>query len=97
MSQRKANFAQHGLLAVLVTGVLLVGAISGRSPAGQSARTPPGQKGVSDSYPPGHFLAGGERSVPILEEVSATLKRMDERLARLEKIAVQMAESGQKE
>lgn len=97
MSQKRLTFAHQGLLALLVVGVLLVEALCGRPPAGQSLRTPPGQKQVADQVPPGHFLAGGERSVPILEEISATLKRMDQRLARLEKIALQVAESDPKE
>lgn len=93
MSQKRLTFARQGLPALLVVGVLLVGALCGRPPAGQSIRTSPGEKQVADQVPPGHFLAGGERSVPILEEISATLKRMDERLARLEKIALQAVES----
>jgi len=34
---------------------------------------------------PGHFLSGGERSVLVLQEISTTLKKMDERLERIEK------------
>ncbi len=97
MSQKRLTFAHQGLPALLVVGVLLVGGLCGRPPAGQSARTLPGQKQVADQVPPGHFLAGGERSVPVLEEISATLKRMDERLARLEKIALQAVESDRQE
>ena len=37
------------------------------------------------------FLAGDERSLPILEEISATLRQIDGRLARLEKIAAEAA------
>ncbi len=32
------------------------------------------------------FMAGSERAVPVLEEISATLKQIDARLARFEKI-----------
>jgi hypothetical protein len=31
------------------------------------------------------FLAGSERSIPILQEIAGTLKRIDTRLERLEK------------
>ena len=97
MSQNRLTFGQHGFLALFVVGALMVGALSGRPPAGQSARAPAGQSQASDPFPPGHFLAGGERAVPVLEEISATLKRIDERLARLEKIAVQAVESDRQE
>ena len=93
MSNKRLTFAHQGILALLVVGVLLVGALCGRPPAGQSSRTPSGQRPASEQYPPGHFLAGGERSLPVLEEISATLKRMDERLERLEKIALQAVEA----
>lgn len=97
MSQKKRTFLQHRLLAWLVVGGLLVGALCGRPPAGQSARPPAGNRENVDAIPPGHFLAGGERSVPILQEISATLKRMDERLARLEKIALATVEADSQE
>jgi len=42
--------------------------------------------GVRQSAPREAFLSGGERSVPLLVEISATLKRIDNRLARLEKL-----------
>ncbi|MHB8900782.1 MAG: hypothetical protein ACYC6Y_18685 [Thermoguttaceae bacterium] len=86
---RQRTLASHGLMALALLASLLVGALSARPPAGQSERLPPGQPPVVDPLPPGHFLAGGERALPVLEEISATLKRIDERLDRLEKLAAQ--------
>lgn len=39
---------------------------------------------------PQAFQSGGQRSVPILREISATLQQMDERLARIELVAKQL-------
>lgn len=38
-----------------------------------------------------HFKSGGERSEAILVEISTTLKRIDQRLARIESAAVKNA------
>jgi len=38
-----------------------------------------------------HFLAGSERSLPVLREISDTLKQIDARLARIEKLAAEAA------
>lgn len=38
------------------------------------------------------FLAGSERSVPILEDIAATLHQIDTRLARIEKLMESSAE-----
>jgi len=97
MSRHKLTLAHHGVSALVVLGAVLIGALCARPPAGQSARTPAAQRQASDPILPGHFLAGGERSVPVLEEISATLKRIDERLQRLEKLAQKLAESDRKE
>lgn len=43
---------------------------------------------VRRSPTPQAFLSGGERSLPILREISATLKQMDARLAKIEKVAL---------
>jgi hypothetical protein len=45
----------------------------------------PARASVRESPPRQAFLAGGERSLPILQEISGTLKQIDERLARIEK------------
>ncbi len=97
MSRHKLTLAHHGALTLVVLGAVLIGALCGRPPAGQSVRTPAGQREASNQSPPGHFLAGGERSVPVLEEISATLKRIDERLERLEKLAQHWGEPDRKE
>lgn len=98
MSRQKLAFVRHGLLAIAVLAGVLVGGLCGRPPAGQSSRLPAGQTApVVDDVPPGHFLAGGERAIPVLEEISATLKRIEERLDRLEKIAIQTVEAEKKE
>ena len=89
MSRRGLTFARHGLPSLVMLGAVLLGALCGRPPAGQS-------RGSAD-VPVGHFLSGSERSLPVLEEISATMKRIDERLARLEKIAMQAAEADRKE
>jgi len=89
MSKRGLTFVRHGLPALLIVGAVSLGALCGRPPAGQSRS--------SADVPAGHFLSGSERSLPVLEEISATMKRIDERLARLEKIAMQAAEADRKE
>ena len=38
----------------------------------------------------GAFLSGAARNAPILKEISQTLKTIDERLARLEKLATKL-------
>jgi len=52
---------------------------------------PHARAGVTKAPPKESFLAGSERSIPILNEISATLKRIDARLARLEEAAMQSA------
>ncbi len=67
------------LLAALMAGCLWVGAeFRVSSSARAESRTKP---------PPEHFQSGSERSIPILKEISATLKRIDAKLANIEKIA----------
>jgi len=40
--------------------------------------------------PPKSFETGGQLSVPILRDISATLHQMDARLARMEAVAAQV-------
>jgi len=40
---------------------------------------------------PQHMLSGGQMSVPILKDISATLLKIDGRLSHLEDVAKQMA------
>jgi hypothetical protein len=42
---------------------------------------------VRGTPPPVAFQSGGQLSVPILQEIAATLHQMDARLARLETVA----------
>ncbi len=39
---------------------------------------------------PQHMLSGGQQSVPILQDISATLKEIDGRLSRMESLAKQL-------
>ena len=39
---------------------------------------------------PQHMLSGGQMSVPILQDISATLKEIDGRLSRMETVAKQL-------
>lgn len=45
---------------------------------------------VINAAPDQHFYSGGQVSVPILQDIAATLHQMDARLARLETAAQQM-------
>ena len=80
----KAKYARVGWTAV----VLLVSFWAGTFLRPQPAST----ADVRTSPPKQHFLAGSERSVPILQEISETLKRMDARLSKIEKIVAAAAE-----
>lgn len=40
---------------------------------------------------PQHMLSGGQLSLPILQDISATLKEIDGRLSRMENLAKQMS------
>lgn len=65
-----------------LAGLLLCGAFwAGSLHRPQAVAAP----GVRETTPPGHFLAGSERALPLLEEISATLKQIDTRLAAIEK------------
>ena len=66
---------------LLAAGMMLGGVLnSPRAALGEVRRTPA----------PSAFQSGGERSVPILRDIAATLQQMDGRLARLETLAKQM-------
>jgi hypothetical protein len=39
---------------------------------------------------PQHMLSGGQMSLPILQDISATLKEIDGRLSRMENLAKQL-------
>ncbi|MBC8876541.1 MAG: hypothetical protein H8E44_44500 [Planctomycetes bacterium] len=66
----------------LVTGMVLAAAFW----LGSSFREPAAIGADSHKNPsPPMFLAGSERTIPILQDIAATLKRIDTRLDRLEK------------
>lgn len=70
-------------LMLLVLGAFCLGTAFGPSPAVRA--------GVRQTTSTEHFLAGGERSVPVLEEIAKTLRQIDTRLARIEKVAAAAA------
>jgi hypothetical protein len=65
--------------AVLVA-VTAVGFLAGTARHGQSPLQAQGRR----SAPREAFLSGSERALPVLMEISATLKRIEERLAKIE-------------
>jgi len=74
-----------GLLAALLAGAVVFAASVAWAPQGASpAEVRRGPKREA-------FLSGSERSVPILEDIAATLHRMDTRLAKIEKLLEQSA------
>lgn len=76
MPEMKTKFVRLGWLTVFLAGSFLAGTCFQAQPASSSE--------VRKGTPRAHFLSGGERSVPILLEISDTLKRIDSRLARIE-------------
>jgi hypothetical protein len=84
MALRKRRFLRVIMAAAVLLGVFWVGANL------QPRRFARG--GVRETTPKQHFLAGSERSLPILTEISATLKQIDARLARIEKTIDDAAE-----
>ena len=76
MTQRKARFRQAGWLVLLVLLAVCVGTTLQPRPAAEA--------GVRETTPKEHFLAGSERSLPVLQEISTTLKQIDSRLAKIE-------------
>jgi hypothetical protein len=69
------------IIAVLIGGGLWVGATL---PQMDKVRAE-----IQPTPPPQHFQSGSQQSVPILQEIAATLKQMDARLARIETAAKQ--------
>ena len=68
--------------ALLGAGAFIGSHVTQPSPAeGQQIISTPQQQ---------HMLSGGQLSVPILQDISATLKVMDTRLQRMEEFARQM-------
>jgi len=82
----KSKVAQLGWLVVLLGATFWAGA----SLQPQPAVTAETRKSAKDDKPV-RFLSGSERSLPILQEMSETLKRMEACLSRIEKIQASAA------
>ena len=79
MKTNRSRIRGSLLLAALMAGCLWMGAeLRASASARADTRTSP---------PKEHFQSGSERSLPILKEISATLRRIDARLANIEKAA----------
>ena len=83
MSKTKLTLGRTACLALLLMGAFWAGAVLRPQPAARAS--------VREVTPKRHFLAGGERAVPVLQEISATLKQIDLRLSRIEKAIVAAA------
>jgi len=84
---RVGNWSKRSLPgAVAAAGLLAAGAFIGSVATGPSAAW--GE--VRSAAPPQHFASGSQLSLPLLQEISATLQRIDARLARLEAVAGQI-------
>jgi len=78
MNERSPMITRIACLALLVAGAFCAGAWISTQPAARA--------GVRETTSREHFLAGSERSLPVLEDISETLKQIDDRLARIEKM-----------
>jgi hypothetical protein len=67
---------------ILCTAALMLGAywLGSAAPARDKAMADIVQSGSTEP-----FLAGDERSIPVLKEIAATVKQIDSRLERIEK------------
>lgn len=77
MAVTRSAFGRIACLTLLVASAVCAGAHFRPQPAARA--------GVRETTPKEHFLAGSERSVPVLKEISATLRQIDARLAKMEK------------
>lgn len=73
----------------LVMGAVTVGYVLGQSHSSERAA----HAEVRETPPRAAFLAGSERSETILREIETTLKTMDGRLERIEKLAADKKET----
>jgi hypothetical protein len=74
-------------LVVLAVGLLGAGMFIGS----EVAKPPAAWGEVVTAVPPQHFQSGGQLSLPLLQEIAASLQQIDGRLARMEAIAKQIA------
>jgi hypothetical protein len=70
---------RRALLGIVLLGAGMI--------AGAALSTGNVALGQARSTPPSPFQSGGQMSVPILKEISATLHQIDARIARLETVA----------
>jgi hypothetical protein len=85
MQMKKLDFRR--VAAALALGVAMFA-------AGLSLREAPSARAdVTGESPRQQFMAGGERSEVVLREISATLKRIDARLERIERAALDAAKT----
>ena len=77
MTVRRPSLWQAAVAIAVLSGTFWAGATL---PAPSHARA-----GIRETPPKQHFLSGSERALPILTEMSATLKQIDARLAKIEK------------
>lgn len=82
----KSKITQLGWLVVLLGAAFWAGA----SFQPQPAVTAESRRSAKDEKPV-RFLSGSERSLPILQEMSETLKRMEACLLRIEKLEASSA------
>jgi len=88
MCQKKGDRIKAKLCRAGSTAAILVACFwAGTFLRPQPASTADVRKGA----PREHFLAGDERSIPILQEISGTLKQMDARLSRIEEVVAAAA------
>jgi len=78
MAKAKPLFAQAACVLILLFAAFCVGTSLQPQPSAKAA--------VRKAAPKPHFLSGSERSLPILQEISQTLKRIDGHLAKIEEM-----------
>ena len=88
MSERSATWHIEVRSLVLLATVFLAGALW--------RAEPPLQAQIRPTAPPVHFQSGGARSEAVLQQIAASLERIENRLQRLEELAGRWAGPGSK-
>ena len=83
MSERSATWQVGVRSLVLLATVFLAGALWRVEPRLQAQIRP--------TAPPVHFQSGGARSEAVLQQIAASLERIENRLQRLEELAGRLA------
>jgi hypothetical protein len=86
-STRQSNETRPRVVSLryLLFGVLLVGVGAVVGSVATEPRSAWGEVRAPAAVP--HFQSGDQLSLPLLQEISATLRQIDSRLARLEAVA----------